>query len=74
MRGKLYLIPTLLGESEPQMVLPGKVFNVLPGISHFIVENLRTARRFLVKTGVAKPVDQLSFSMLNKHTPRNERT
>lgn len=72
MRGKLYLIPTLLGDSEPQTVLSGKVFNVIPDISHFIVENLRNARRFLVKTGVAKPVDQISFSILNKHTPRNE--
>ncbi len=73
MKGKLFLIPGLLGDSEPQAVLSGEILRVMPELDHYIVENLRSARRFLVKTGIAKPVNHLNFYVLNKHTPESEK-
>ncbi len=70
MKGSIYLIPNTLGGLNPKDTVPDKTLNLLAGISHFIVENERTARRFLVKAGVR--VNRLTFYPLNKHTPENE--
>jgi len=72
MQGKVYLIPTTLGESELNAVLPESVFNVINEIDHYIVENIRTARRFLKKAGLVKAIDDLTFYTLNKHTRAEE--
>lgn len=47
--GKLYLIPTTLGDNEPLEVLPLSVRQVIEKTSHFIVENEKSARRFIKK-------------------------
>jgi 16S rRNA (cytidine1402-2'-O)-methyltransferase len=49
MKGKLYLIPTTLGDNNPMEVLPIKVKQVIEQTNHFIVENSKTARRFIKK-------------------------
>ena len=50
MEPALYLIPVTLGETEISQVLPPYNHDIIVGIKHFIVENIRSARRFLKKT------------------------
>ena len=64
----LYLIPVTLGDVEHRRVLPEYNRDVILSIRHFIVENVRTARRFLKKTEPSIVIDDLVFSELNKHT------
>ena len=66
--GKLYLIPTPLGEGNPTGVLPASVLEVIPGLHCFVVEELRTARRFLSAAGLKGKIDTLEFHELNEHT------
>ena len=70
MEAALYLIPVTLGETEIGQVLPPYNHDVIVGIKHFIVENIRSARRFLKKTEKAIDIDQLTFYELNRHTDR----
>ena len=70
MEAALYLIPVTLGETEIGQVLPAYNHDVIVGIKHFIVENIRSARRFLKKTEKAIDIDQLTFYELNRHTDR----
>lgn len=68
MQASLFLIPVTLGETDHRHVLPEANREVILGIRHFIVENLRTARRFLKKTEPSIVIDDLIFYELNKHT------
>ena len=64
----LYLIPNLLGETPVEQVLPPYNREIILGIRHFIVEDVRTARRFLKLVDRSIDIDQLTFYTLNKHT------
>ena len=64
----LYLIPTTLGESNTACVIPSDVSAIVKGISYFIVENIRTARRYLRKMDPTLNIDDLQFFELNQHT------
>ena len=66
----LYLIPTTLGESETTHVIPSDVSAIIRNIKYFIVENIRTARRYLRKLDPQLDIDQLQFFELNQHTDR----
>jgi 16S rRNA (cytidine1402-2'-O)-methyltransferase len=66
--GTLYLIPATLGECGIADVLPQRTADVANHISHYVVENTRSARRFLSKLHLAQPIDALSFAELNEHT------
>lgn len=68
MEAALYLIPVTLGETAHGKVLPEYNREVILGIKHFVVENVRTARRFLKKTEPSIVIDGLCFYELNKHT------
>lgn len=68
MQASLFLIPVTLGETEHSRVLPTYNREVILGIKHFVVENVRTARRFLKKTEPSIQIDELTFYELNKHT------
>jgi len=72
MKGKLFLFPTTLGDSDLNHILP--VFNIelICQIKHFIVEDLRTARRFLKKCNRDIDIDSLQFFELNKHTSKDD--
>ena len=70
--GTLYLIPTPLGEPGHVDPLPTGNLNILNSIDTFIVEEIRTARRFLRWCGITKPIDSLTFLELNEHTPEQE--
>ncbi|MBR6370800.1 MAG: SAM-dependent methyltransferase [Bacteroidaceae bacterium] len=68
----LYLIPNLLGETPVEQVLPAYNHEIIMGIRHFIVEDVRTARRFLKLVDRSINIDQLTFYTLNKHTNPEE--
>jgi 16S rRNA (cytidine1402-2'-O)-methyltransferase len=72
MPGKLYLIPSLLGDSSPGEVLPGSVFSVINRLETYIVEDVRTARRFLKTAGSPVRIDDITFFELNKYTPEGD--
>jgi 16S rRNA (cytidine1402-2'-O)-methyltransferase len=70
--GKLYLIPNLLGDGNPEEVLPSNVLIIIRELKYFIVEDIRTARRFLSKVKIHTPIDSLTFFTLNEHTPASD--
>lgn len=67
-KGKLYLIPTPLGDNDPAEVLPGSVMEKACSLSIFVVEETRTARRFLSRYGLKGRIGELEFHELNEHS------
>ncbi|MEL0456836.1 SAM-dependent methyltransferase [Flavobacteriaceae bacterium SZ-1-7] len=70
--GKLYLIPTTLGDTEPLEVLPISVKRAIDNIDTFIVENEKTARRFIKKISPEKSQPSFKIFLLNKFTEAAE--
>ncbi|HAX15337.1 SAM-dependent methyltransferase [Leeuwenhoekiella palythoae] len=70
--GKLYLIPVTLGDTPPLEVMPGMVQNIIETIDQYIVENEKTARRFIKQICPKKPQPSLKLHALNKHTDPTE--
>jgi 16S rRNA (cytidine1402-2'-O)-methyltransferase len=70
--GKLHLIPTLLGETAPERVVPRDVLEASRDLIHFIAENEKTARRYLKKAGTRIPLNDLQFYVLDKRTTDRE--
>lgn len=70
--GKIYLIPTPIGETGVYEVMPQENQAIIQSLDYFVVENSRSARRFLSKAGIGKPIDSLRFVELNEHTPAQE--
>ena len=68
MDAALYLIPVTLGETPVDKVLPSYNHDVVVEIKHFIVENIRSARRFLKAVDKSIDIDTLTFYELNEHT------
>ncbi len=68
----LYLIPTSLGETSFASILPAQNTEVVSALKHFVVEDVRTARRFLKKCNPAIEIDSLTFFILNQHTSPEE--
>ena len=68
----LYLIPVTLGDTTIEKVLPSHNKEIILGIKHFIVEDVRSARRFLKKVERSINIDELTFYTLNKHTSAEE--
>lgn len=69
---KLYLFPVPLSDVAPEQVLPGSNLQLLLGIRYFVVENLRSARRFLKACHKSINIDDLDFTELSEHTPPGE--
>lgn len=69
MQVALYLIPNLLGNTPVEQVLPAYNREIVLNLTHFIVEDIRTARRFLKQVDRDIDINQLTFVTLNKHTP-----
>lgn len=67
-KGRLYLIPSPLGENDPSEVIPTPVLESLKRFSTFVVEEIRTARRYLSKAGLKGQIGELQFFELNEHT------
>ncbi len=72
MSASLFLIPCTLGDTAHSRVFPAYNREVILSIRHFIVENVRTARRFLKKEEPSIVIGDLTFYELNKHTSPDE--
>ncbi len=69
MKGTLYLIPCPISEQTAVYdVTPAANKAVIDSLDYFIVENLRSARRFLSKAKIERPIDSLEFRELSEHT------
>ncbi|MBN2765846.1 MAG: SAM-dependent methyltransferase [Paludibacteraceae bacterium] len=68
----LYLIPTSLGETDLDRILPAYNNEIVNRLDFFIVEDVRTARRFLKKINPATDIDSKTFYVLNQHTRPEE--
>lgn len=71
-KGNIYLIPTPLGENPTFTLQQDYNFHIIEKLEVFIVEELRTARRFLRKVGYKNDFDSVTFYVLNEHTPETE--
>ncbi|WP_299122328.1 SAM-dependent methyltransferase [uncultured Winogradskyella sp.] len=72
-KGKLYLIPTRLGDNPPLEVLPISIKKIIEDLDHYIVENEKTARRFIKRVSASKSQPSLKLQVLNKYTTEAER-
>ncbi len=68
----IYLIPVTLGDCELEKVLPSYNLEIIRSLEYFVVENLRSARRFLKKCDRSIVIDDLNFAELNEHTRREQ--
>jgi 16S rRNA (cytidine1402-2'-O)-methyltransferase len=70
--GNLFLIPSAIAANTNDAVVPPHVRMRLAGIRHFLVEDIRTARRYLSSLKVYETIENLSFSLLTKDTREEE--
>lgn len=68
MAGTLFLIPVPLGPTPPAESLPANVLATIRPLSHFVVEQAKTARAFLKAAGTDQPLQALQLEELNEHT------
>ncbi len=64
----IYLIPNLLGETPTETVLPSQVATVVRSLTHFIVENEKSARKFIKRIAPEKSQQELVLFVIDKHT------
>lgn len=70
--GKLFLIPNVISESTQEKVIPAMIKEALPAISHFLAEDIRTARRFLSSLKIYPSIEALQIEVLNKDTSASQ--
>lgn len=70
-KGKLYLIPTTIGEEKHKETLPSIIKQKIKDINIFIVENVRTARRYIRKIDKEKDIENTTFYFYGKHQDLN---
>ncbi len=68
----LYLIPTTLGETSFNRILPSYNSEIISKLKYFVVEDIRSARRFLKQCDSKINIDHLTFFVLNQHTSTGE--
>lgn len=71
-KGKLFLVPTIIAEDTQHSVIPASVVESLKHISHFLAEDIRTARRYLSSLKIYESIEPLDFKILNKDTKEQE--
>ncbi len=72
MKGRIYLIPVTLGGDDYTSVIPGKTIEITMNLRYFVVEDIRSARRFLRLIDKTFPIDSTVFFELNEHTAEAE--
>lgn len=65
----LYLIPCSLGENNSDYILPELVKKIIDSLDEFVVENEKSARKFLKEIGISKPQSELIMHEIDKHNP-----
>ena len=68
-KGVLYLMPVPMSDAAPAAVLPPINIELASKVKYFIVENVRSARRFLKRCDPSIVIDELHFDVLNVDTP-----
>jgi 16S rRNA (cytidine1402-2'-O)-methyltransferase len=68
----LYLIPVTLGDSPVRNVIPDLPLDIILQLEHFVVEDLRSARRYLRKAGLKTDFNAIQFYLLNEHSGNEE--
>jgi len=68
MKGKLYLIPTLIAENTQQEVISPRILETVKSLNYFLCENVRTARRFVSSLHLFPSIEALTFEVLDKDT------
>ena len=66
--GTLYMVPVTLGDDNLSYVIPTDVMQLVQNLEYFVVENEKSARRFLGSVKTHKPVRELNFQLLNEHS------
>lgn len=71
-KGRIWMAPTTLGGEVVSDVIPSYVMSILNGIRHFVVEDVKSARRYLRRMNREFPIDECTFFELNKRTEPSE--
>jgi 16S rRNA (cytidine1402-2'-O)-methyltransferase len=66
------MVPVTLGDDNLSFVIPADVIQLVKGLEYFVVENEKSARRFLATVKSNKPVRELNFQLLNEHTAEKD--
>ena len=69
---RLYLVPSAMSDSPVTDVIPSRNIEIVRGIKHFVVENIRSARRFLKRCDRNIDIDSLTFTVLDEHSRADE--
>ena len=72
MKGKIYLIPSEMGEQSAERLFPAYNVQIVQNIAFFVVENARTARRFVKKICPEKNIEESCFFEINKYDPADK--
>ncbi len=72
MAGKIFLIPVTLGNGDYRSVIPDRVIDLIRSLRFFVVEDIRSARRYLRLIDKEFPINETTFYVLNEHTDENE--
>ena len=70
--GTLYMVPVTLGDDNLSYVIPADVIKLVQDLEYFVVENEKSARRFLGSVKTNKPVRELNFQLLNEHSAEKD--
>src|SRR5688572_8958185 len=71
-KGKLILIPNVIADDTHESVIPGQIRQALQTLNYFVVEDVRTARRYLSSLKIYPSIEALEFAVLNKDTKPQE--
>ncbi|MFN6946615.1 MAG: SAM-dependent methyltransferase [Cytophagaceae bacterium] len=71
-KGKIFLIPTLLSPGTEEKVIPEYNKHILKKINYYLVENERSARRFISSLGLGIVIERIKFYLLDKDTQYSE--
>ena len=70
--GTLYMVPVTLGDDNLSYVIPADVIKLIQSLEYFVVENEKSARRFLGSVKTNKPVRELNLQLLNEHSAEKD--
>ena len=73
-KGKLFLIPTPLSDNSLDKIVTSDLIKTIKSVQYFLVENIRTARRFISSLNVEIAIDELHFELFDKNTSQVETT
>jgi 16S rRNA (cytidine1402-2'-O)-methyltransferase len=72
MKGRIYLIPVTLGGDDHTAVIPDRTTEIMLRLRHFVVEDIKSSRRYLRRVDRAFPIDSSVFYELNEHTAESD--